>query len=351
MQCNNHTKVRPFTQIPPERKLLLIGLPGVGKTTLRMTFFEGEDPEQLMRNPPLPTRGRKPETRNYRWIDLQVYTWDCGGQNLDRWHGDEEYDTFAQTDAIIYMVEPSTDKDNPLATDATKELDRLLDSARKYNGHTTRLFILIHKTDLIPANRKEHVISSIQTALRNIIEARTSEADFKEAKFYATSLLDGSAFSALRDILNTLTPTGIRYQTTCENIIRAQHQGPASSEEALIEISEVMMLHRATGYLIAYSTTLTTSTGNQYLRPQSPRALSVIPLTELIDRAIAELGGKEDTALLLILVGRNQYYVLTKVGQDFVLAMLMKPLRAGDTTINVRTISNLLNRSREMLHP
>ena len=341
-------RVRHFSQVRPESKLLLIGLPGVGKTTLRMTFFEGEDPEQLMKNPPLPTRGRKPETRTYRWIDLQVYTWDCGGQNLDRWHGEEEYDTFAQADAIIYMVEPSAEKGDPLVADTTKELIRVLDSAKKYNGRSAKLFVLIHKTDLIPADRKDQVISSIQTMLSNIIQARTSEKDFKDAKFYTTSLVDGSAFSALREILNTLTPTGIRYQTTCDNIIRIQSQ-ELTVAEARVEIREVMLLHQATGYLIAYSTTLMTSTGRRYLRPQSPRAISVVPLTELIDRAVMELGGKEDTALLFILVGKNQYYVLTRVGQEIILAMLMRPIKAEDTTINIHTISNLLNKSREML--
>jgi GTPase SAR1 family protein len=201
-----------------EKKLVLIGPPGVGKTSLRMAFLDGLLSKDLVGSSLEPTR--RQEWKEYTWLSLTVRCVDCPGQMLERWHGQDEDTTFLETDAIIYMVEADTSQQDIITT----EFRRILLSQAKYCPQAA-IYVLIHKSDLIPASRRPDVFKTISTYITNEASRPLTNqfgAPIKspppQVEFFLTSLIDGSAFDAMRTILNKYSRRGEAYQKVCDQL-------------------------------------------------------------------------------------------------------------------------------------
>ncbi|KAJ3368234.1 Arf GTPase arl1 [Kappamyces sp. JEL0680] len=92
-----------------ERRILILGLDGAGKTTILYRLQIGEVVTTI------PTIGFNVETVSYKNIKFQV--WDLGGQTSIRCY-------YANTDAVIYVID-SQDKDR--ISTSKEELMAMLD--------------------------------------------------------------------------------------------------------------------------------------------------------------------------------------------------------------------------------
>lgn len=125
------------------RKIILIGPPGVGKTTLKMAFFEKMSPLSLLKpdNPVLePTRGA--EIGKYQLFDSEIGIFDLAGQENERWLN-EGKEIFRNTDIIITMF----DVENKL-----KEIVAFLYNVLKIRQNLcndANFYVIFHKIDLI----------------------------------------------------------------------------------------------------------------------------------------------------------------------------------------------------------
>lgn len=84
-----------------QKKIILIGTAGVGKTTLKKIFFESANPIELLCHQLEPTIGDEIEV--YEKLKL-VAIHDLAGQEWDRWLKDEPH-IFDETNLIICMLE------------------------------------------------------------------------------------------------------------------------------------------------------------------------------------------------------------------------------------------------------
>ena len=182
-------------------KILMMGPPASGKTSIRYCFFRGLKPEIVLGNPPDPTYR---EEERFDHFDFLLRIIDLGGQEsfMGAWSkGDKEKELFTAVDTVIYVVD-AADQDHRNLLKAVRMLQRVASSTSKYSPEA-KIHILLHKTDLVKpmdtvAELKEELTKAIST-----IPTTQKET----VAFHETSIVDGTANMALRTIINQAMPT------------------------------------------------------------------------------------------------------------------------------------------------
>jgi len=123
------------------KKVLFIGPPGTGKTTIKSVFFEMVSPLKLLKNTLDPTRGKNSSIYSFFNLDLGVF--DLAGQENENWFNKEK-SVFNHTNLIICVL----------------DINRYLGENIEFIGDVIRIqndlkltncsiAILLHKIDLI----------------------------------------------------------------------------------------------------------------------------------------------------------------------------------------------------------
>ncbi|MBD3353161.1 MAG: hypothetical protein GF364_16890 [Candidatus Lokiarchaeota archaeon] len=132
----------PIDQLS-DKKIILTGPPEVGKTTLKLTFFDNINPVKLLdrTNPILePTRGA--EISHYNMFNSEVGIFDLAGQENSSWYG-ESAKIFSNTDILVAIFDIKT-----RLGEITDFIISLLEIKKKYCSEAI-FYIIIHKIDLI----------------------------------------------------------------------------------------------------------------------------------------------------------------------------------------------------------
>ncbi len=163
------------------KKLILIGPPGVGKTTFKEIIFEGQSATRLLNTPLEPTRGNELTVVEFKSEKIAIN--DLSGQELERWLTKEQ-DVFDHADLILIFLDVSAKWETQI--EFVKDFFDLL--IKWAPG--AKVTIFMHKTDLIR--------SDIQDLLmRKMIEfQRSSQILFD---FHFTSIV-GKYFPKFLDI-------------------------------------------------------------------------------------------------------------------------------------------------------
>jgi GTPase SAR1 family protein len=168
----------------PIVKILIMGLPGSGKTTFVKHVFERKEFGDLRTY--VPTYGVNIALYDYEGSeDIKISTFDCGGQTsfIDTYLTDQWVPRlFAEVSALLFFVDSSSK--NTLK-EAAELFHKYLQNVYKYCEDTV-IYVLASKWDNHTVTREE---------LKRV---------FMDLEIRPVSVLDGSARQVAHDILDNL---------------------------------------------------------------------------------------------------------------------------------------------------
>lgn len=159
------------------KKIVLIGPPSVGKTTLRKIFFEGESAQRLLEFAVKPTYGK-----DALMVDFgeEIGIFDLSGQELQRWLESEEREVFFETDLLLVVVDATQPVEMNLET-----LDRVL-SARRSLCRDAFVYFLVHKVDLLKPSRLDELEGKYRERLDGVRDLRVHFSSVAKHFYLAT---------------------------------------------------------------------------------------------------------------------------------------------------------------------
>ena len=177
-------------------KIVFIGKPEMGKTTLKKVIFEGEDPNELILFPLEATIGIKYSIHEF--MDSKVSLIDAPGQSLQIILEDEQKQliVFGDSSAIIYVFDyPTWIADSQDVLDDIRkiyEINKKLESGAK-------IILFFHKVDLLI---KKKIGSMLALIKRQIVR----QLDLpEEIPIYFTSLHPNLIYTTFNAISNTIS--------------------------------------------------------------------------------------------------------------------------------------------------
>ncbi|HEY0089058.1 MAG TPA: GTPase [Candidatus Lokiarchaeia archaeon] len=139
------------------KKIIIVGPPAVGKTTLRKIFFEGETSKLLLEQVLEPTHGYETLILKLK-EDIGIF--DLAGQENQRWFETNEKSIFSQTKIIIVVIDVKISIEVNL-----KFIQNVIETRKKITPKSL-IFILIHKIDLITKGQLSKIKLEILDALK-----------------------------------------------------------------------------------------------------------------------------------------------------------------------------------------
>lgn len=169
------------------KKIIFVGPPGAGKTTLRKVFFEGESSSNLLDYALEPTHGKESVILQ---LSEDVGVFDLAGQENTRWFETDDKEIFYDTKILIVVIDITTDHEKIL------EFIRKVIKIRNELTPTAIIYILIHKIDLVAQK-------TIKTLKYKISDEIGEEKLVKIAFTSIQKIYFPSTFSLFMDILDT----------------------------------------------------------------------------------------------------------------------------------------------------
>ena len=194
------------------KKILLLGRAGVGKSTLKEMIFEGKNPDDLLINSLVPTRGI--ETSIYSWLDLELSVFDTSGQELRSLlkNESEQLLVFEGVDIVIYIFDYEIwHNSSQEISDEIKEVSKIM---RKINKQA-QLMLILHKIDLIPKiirNNVKILIHQIQSIVNLPIKHSIYFTSIDQDYIY-------SVHNAFSEILSRFSAINFSLKKTLDIII------------------------------------------------------------------------------------------------------------------------------------
>ncbi len=136
------------------KKIIILGPPGTGKTTLRKIFFEGENASRLLEYALEPTKGQECITLE---LNEKIGIFDLAGQENQFWFETNKDSVFHDVKIIIIVIDVLMPIEEIL-----KFINKVL-KIRNDISPKSIVYLLIHKIDLIDVKK----ISEIKDIIRN----------------------------------------------------------------------------------------------------------------------------------------------------------------------------------------
>ncbi|MHA1793427.1 MAG: ADP-ribosylation factor-like protein [Promethearchaeota archaeon] len=153
------SNINSYFETIKEKKILILGHTGSGKTSIKKVVFEGVSPSKLLYEPVPPTRGVEPTV--YSWLDLTMGIFDTSGQELATLLSDvnEQPFSFENTDLLLYVMDVNSWSFNQI--EMTSELKKINELLKDYCPHA-KIIIFLHKIDLVPSGSMVQTLARIK---------------------------------------------------------------------------------------------------------------------------------------------------------------------------------------------
>ena len=137
-----------------KKKIIFIGPPGVGKTTIKNVFFEMANPLHLLKDPIAPTRGINSALFSFQGEEVGVF--DLAGQENENWLN-QERTIFDYSNLIICVLDV-----NSYLKDIFEFIKKLIILVKEVRINNFSLAILLHKIDLADTLYLQHKLKTVQ---------------------------------------------------------------------------------------------------------------------------------------------------------------------------------------------
>jgi len=214
-------------------KVLLMGKSGSGKTSMRSIIFANYIARDTMRL----GATMYVEHSNVRFLNnLTLNLWDCGGQQafMENYFETHRDHIFRSVQVLIYVF----DIESRERTKDIKNYENCIQAIQQ-NSPDAKIFVLVHKMDLVPEEKRDTVFKERETELGTL----TRKFGEMTCQCFRTSIWDETLYRAWSSIVYSLIP----------NINLVQEH--LSSFCQICEADEVVLFERATFLVISNWTT------------------------------------------------------------------------------------------------
>jgi len=178
------------------KKIVLIGPAGTGKTSIKKTFFEKYSPISLMEYPLKPSRGIN--SSNYNLLDSKLGVFDLAGQENESWLSNSDKSIFNNSNVIICIFDIHNSVERII-----QFLLRIYQIKKELDLKSCRVVAFLHKIDLVSD-------SYIEQKRKTIYEFVTTQhprgSHFEIFKTSITQPHYYNTFRILSDILKIILP-------------------------------------------------------------------------------------------------------------------------------------------------
>ena len=147
------------------QKILFLGPPEAGKTSLRKFLFENVPAKELLEQPEAPTVGIKYNQYEYvttlpadksgpqgEKVPVQLSVLDSAGQYLGKWLNERKDRVFPGSDLIFFIFDVSTWLDDTKREEIEDAIMKIY-NARMELAEGSSFYIIGHKFDLLPEGK------------------------------------------------------------------------------------------------------------------------------------------------------------------------------------------------------
>ena len=240
-----------------KKKVLLMGKAHSGKTSMRSIIFANYLARDTTRlSPTLDV-----EHHHVRFLgDLVLNLWDCGGQDAfyESYFERDRETIFRSVELLIYVFDIESDCPE-------KDFDHFCGvlEAIEENSPDARIFILVHKMDLVAQEDREAILED----RKRLIEDSCRSCGVENFQCFGTSIWDETLYKAWSEIVTNLIPNIRMLETQLNKFCK------------VCDADEVVLFERATFLVIShaqaneeYAASLTTAPAATSLSSSSPAA-------------------------------------------------------------------------------
>ncbi|KAK5164633.1 GTP-binding protein gtr1 [Saxophila tyrrhenica] len=215
-----------------QRKVLLMGRSGAGKSSMRSIVFSNyvaRDVRRLGATVDV-------EHSNIRFMgNLMLNLWDCGGQDsfVESYLTNQRSHVFTHVAVLIFVFDVSS-------KDTASDMLSFASTIRALHEYSpsSRIFVLIHKMDLVPPEEKTAIFQKKSSDIRKACEDEEFLPD--QVGFWATSIWDQSLYRAWTQVIYYLVPNA----SAIENML--------SKLADVLDARELMLYERTTCLVVTH---------------------------------------------------------------------------------------------------
>jgi GTPase SAR1 family protein len=184
------------------KKIIFVGPPGTGKTTIKKIFFDMVNPVQLLKSSLKPSRGINSSV--YSTSDFEIGIFDLAGQENQNWFNKDK-EIFYQSNLIICVLDI-----NSYVKDNFKFIEKIIVILKDLNLNDCHIVIFLHKIDLIDPLYVNYKFKTVDDYIKNELEVKSGVQTF------TTSILKKYFFDTY-DIISNLLFTYLIPQSIFKN--------------------------------------------------------------------------------------------------------------------------------------